>query len=38
MGDGRQALETLEHDTYAAVLMYVQMPEMDGYTVTKEIR
>lgn len=41
VGDGRQVLEALERaddDYYAAVLMDVQMPELDGYETTKEIR
>jgi CheY-like chemotaxis protein len=38
VGDGFEALAALAKKRYAAILMDCQMPEMDGYTATTQLR
>ena len=38
VNNGRQALAVLEHERFDAVLMDIQMPEMDGFETTSAIR
>ena len=36
--DGKQCLEALKNNTYDCVLMDIQMPQLDGFQATDQIR
>ena len=38
VNNGKEAIDKLRLKKYDLILMDIQMPEMDGYTATQEIR
>jgi CheY-like chemotaxis protein len=38
VGNGREALQAIQHEHFDLVLMDCQMPEMDGYAATRAVR
>lgn len=36
--DGREVMDYLRHKSYDCIIMDIQMPEMDGYTTTMQLR
>lgn len=38
VSNGRQALQTLAHEAFDAVLMDCHMPDLDGYEATRKLR
>jgi len=36
--DGKQCIEALKNNTYDCILMDIQMPELDGFQTTDQIR
>ena len=38
VGNGQEAVDRLKEENFSLVLMDIQMPQMDGYTATEQIR